>query len=354
MASMLAMLRTVKTLAQYELSIVPQARAEIRRWATAAAMVPDPILRRHAITAITVDAGNAEAVAAFAALATRRHQRTTVELLIAHQILVDYVDALGEQVCAGRLTEGLRIGRALAASVSDSPPDAVDPLGDDGGYLAALIAACQERLWQLPAATAVQPTAEAAAISWAQGLAHSHTAARSGEPSNLKRWTAEQPGSEGYDWWEIAAGSNSNIAIAALLGAAADPGTTTSDATRIAGAYWPHLCAMSTLLDSLIDYERDAQSGDVSFVSHYPDRDATRRGLVRAARRCLAATRTLPRSHTHMMIVCGVAAYYAANTERDSLAAEIVPHVLDALRPNATPIIAALRVQQRLKRPWFG
>jgi tetraprenyl-beta-curcumene synthase len=350
MASMLATLRTLQTLAQYETSIVPHARAEIRRWAAVADTIPDPLLRAHATTSIAVDASNAEAVAAFAALAPRQHRRTTIELLVAYQILVDYVDALGERVCAHDLTDGLRIGKALAAAVSRSTLDAIDPHGDDGGYLSSLISACRSRLWRLPAAPVVHLAADAAAHRCGQALAHSHTAGQSGELEQLKQWTAQQPDTEGYEWWEIAAGGNSSIAILALLGAAADPDTTSSDTAQIQGAYWPHLCAMSTLLDSLIDYERDAQSGDFSFVSHYPDHDAARRGLVRATERCLHATRSTRRSHIHMMIVCGVAAYYATGSEHGSLAQRIAPHVVDALRPTITPIVAALRAQRRLKR----
>ena len=80
---MLATLRTFKTLIEYETSIVPAARREIRRWADAAAAIPDPTLRGHATDAIAIDARNAEAVAAFAAIAPRRRRRATVELLVA-------------------------------------------------------------------------------------------------------------------------------------------------------------------------------------------------------------------------------------------------------------------------------
>ena len=69
---MLSTLRTLTTLIEYEASIVPHARREIRRWASVAATIPDPALRHHATDSIAVDASNAEAVAAFAAIAPRR------------------------------------------------------------------------------------------------------------------------------------------------------------------------------------------------------------------------------------------------------------------------------------------
>lgn len=344
------MLATLRTLITYETSIVPHARREIRRWAHAAARIPDPILRHHATDAIAVDASNAEAVAAFAAIAPRRFRYTTVELLVTYQLLVDYVDTLGERVCAERLLAGLAIGGALAAAVAvPASPIDLDPLGDDGGYLVALVAACRSLLWQLPAAAVVEQPAHVAAVRCGDALAHTHTAAEHDSIADLRAWAHAQEDAAGYSWWEIAAGGNSSIAILALLGTAADAQTVARNADAIAGAYWPHVCVMSTMLDSLVDYERDAVSGDLSFVSHYPDRAAARRGIVDSATNSLAATRRLRHSHIHMMIVCGVAGYYAAGATRGSLASEIMPTLLAALRPTATPIIVALRGQHQLR-----
>ncbi|HZV73811.1 MAG TPA: DUF2600 family protein [Conexibacter sp.] len=343
------MLATLQTLTDYGVAIVPRARREIRRWALAASAIPDPTLRTHATDAIAVDASNAEAAAVFAAIVPRRQRRATVELLVAQQILLDYVDVLGERICSDQLLRGLAIGKALAAAVARpaSPLD-LDPLGDDGGYLVGLVTACRNRLWQLPSAAVIEQPAEAAAVRCAHGLAHTHTAAHHGTIAKLRDWAMTQEGAVPYSWWETAAGSNSNLAILALLVAAADPLTTRHDAAAIASSYWPHVCVMSTLFDSLVDYERDATSGNFSFVSHYPDHAAVQRGLIRATTRSLAATKSLRHSHVHTMIVCGVAGYYAASATRDSLAAQLAPSLLAALGPTAAPIILALRAQHRL------
>jgi tetraprenyl-beta-curcumene synthase len=165
---------------------------------------------------------------------------------------------------------------------------------------------------------------------------------------DLKRWSADQPGTTGYAWWEIAAGGVSSIAILALLAAAADPELHDRDAHALATAYWPHVCVVSTMLDSLVDYERDMETGDFSYVSWYPERSAARQGLVDAATHSLTAARSLRHRRIHLMIVCGVAGYYAAIATRGSLAAEVSPHVLAALRPAATPIVLVLRAHHRL------
>lgn len=344
---MFTTLAVLVRLAEYEASIVALARREIRRWATAAAAIPDPTLRRLATEAIAIDASNAEAAAAFAATAPRRLRRPTIELLVAHQILLDYIDMLGEQIADLQL--GLALGSALPAAVW-RPVSAAsfDPLLDDGGYLVALVAVCRRRLWQLPSAAAVRQQAEVAATRCAEGLAHTHTAARGADVLELRRWTTTQRSTGGYAWWEVAAGSNSNLGLLALLAAAADPATTPADADAIASAYWPHVCVMSTLLDSLVDYERDTACANFSFIAHYPATAAARDGLVRATRLSLAAAKPLRYGNTHTMIVCGVAGYYAAFAAPGSLASGIAPSILAALGPTAAPITFALRARHRI------
>jgi len=345
---MFATLKTLATLSDYGVSIVPRARREIRRWAAAAAAIPDPVLRSHATHAILVDGRNAEAVAALAATAPRRRRRTTIELLVAYQLLVDYVDTLGERLCADELRHGLRLDMALVSAIRPpSSPVDLDPLGDDGGYLIALVTTCRGRFRQLPTAEIVAREAEVAATRCAEALAYTHTATQSGTLGELRDWAAEQDMAADYSWWEIAAGGNSSIAILALLAAAADPLTTRRDALALASAYWPHLCVMSTMLDSLADYERDQVSGEFSFVSHYPDARAARDGLSCATQRSLVAVKPLRRSHAHTMIVWGVAGYYAAHATPNTLAAEVAPDVVDQLGRGATPIVLALRARHR-------
>lgn len=336
---MFATLRTLGTLGDYGVSTVPRARREIRRWAAVAAAIPDPVLRAHATEAIVVDQRNAEAVAALAATAPRRLRRVTVELLVAYQLLVDYVDTVGERICADELARGVEIGMALAAAIAPpATPLRLNPLGDDGGYLVALVTACRARLWQLPSVAAIEREAETAAVRCGLALAHTHTATRLGTVGELRQWAMSQPRTVGYSWWEIAAGGNSSIAILALLAAAADPATTRGEATALAAAYWPHICVISTMLDSLVDYERDASSGEFSFVAHYPDHAAARSGLLRATNRSLASTTRLRHSHTHAMIVYGVAGYYAACATPGTLAARLAPSLVAALGPPARPI----------------
>lgn len=341
------MLATLWTLIGYETVIVPRARREVRRWARRAAAIPDRRLRAHATGAIAADTGNAVAIAALAATAPRGERHRTTALVVTYQLLVDYVDELGERVCADQLAHGMALGGALTAALAaPSAPLDLDPLGDDGGYLVALVTACRGLLWQLPSAAVIEHDAHRAATRCAHAMAYTHEAAERNSTAELERWATAREDADGYAWWETAGGAASNIAVTALLAAAAEPALTHREAQAISSAYWPHVCVLSTMLDSLVDCETDARTGDFSFVSHYPDDAAICSGLLAAATNSLDATRTLPHRRTHAMIVGGIAGYYAATAAPESLASRIAPRLLRALRPAVTPIALALRAQR--------
>ena len=59
--------------------------------------IPEPGLRRDALLALQAKSGNAEGLAAFAALAQRRHRRAVVRAVIAYQTALDYLDSLTER-----------------------------------------------------------------------------------------------------------------------------------------------------------------------------------------------------------------------------------------------------------------
>ena len=130
-------------------SVVPRVRAEQRRWAGAAAAIPDPALREAALAALHGKGANAEATGVFALLAPRARRAGALRAMTALQTAVDYLDTLGERPLEDPLAAGLALHGSL--------PEALDPGGersrwyrrfpqrDDGGYLAALVDACRER-----------------------------------------------------------------------------------------------------------------------------------------------------------------------------------------------------------------
>lgn len=342
-------------LVRYEAAVVPAARREIARWRRRAAAIPDPVLRRLALATIADEAPNAEAAAAFATLAPRAGRRAAVELLVAWQLLYDFLDTLGEQPSADPRRDGLALHGALAVALGAAAPVAGfyahHPRDDDGGYLLALATACRERFAALPAAAAVAPAARAAADRCAHAQSHVHAALRDGDYDAARAWALAQEGADGYAWWEVLAGGVSDLAVLALLATATDPAATRADAAAVAGAYWPHVCVLSTLLDGVVDAGADVERGGRSYLLDCSGGPIPAARVRRAARRSAAATATLRRRGAHAAVTAGVAAFYAtAPGARDAHVAATIAPALDALRPAATPLLAALRLRRAARR----
>jgi len=339
-------------LAHYQVRMLPPIRRSIRRWQQRAQDIPSPELRRDAVETIVRKVTYLEAAAAFATLAPPASRTAAIEFIVAWQIICDYVDALGERRARDVFANNMQLHHALVAAVDLEQPlvdyYADHPYGEDGGYLHELVTTCRGRIATLPLSAALQPLASAAAQRCREAQSHTHAIGSSGATDALERWCDSQPGRQGYEWWEIAAAGISDIAIPPLVAAAASHATTPEALTRIHDAYWPHVCALSVLLDSIAD--QDLDTDDFSFIAHYPTPAALRAGLAKTTRNASRAANALPDAAVHHGIVASTIAYYATHgPDTPELIATLRPS-FDELRPTTTLIACALRLQDAMRR----
>jgi tetraprenyl-beta-curcumene synthase len=334
----------------YERRVLPLARAELERWKTPAEAIPDPVLRGAALSALRDKSRNVGATAVFAILAPGPRRPGSVRAIAALQIAIDYLDSLGEAPGDDPLADGLALHRALRDAVSPgaSPGDwySRHPQHEDGGYLAALVAACQQEVADLPAD--VIPILQRAATRCGEGQSYTHAAAAGGSGGEeLKSWAEGQKAAAGYLWWELAAGASSSVAIHALLASAADGRTAAEEARLIDGLYFPPVGALTVLLDDLTDRDDDLSTGEHNYLSYCsgPEQAAARIGLL--ADRARAATTALRDGRRHRAILAGVAAFYlSAPSNRRGYAGPIRERLLDSLGPTVRPLVAALRLRR--------
>jgi tetraprenyl-beta-curcumene synthase len=315
---------TFTRLALYWTRIVPHARTELEGWRRRALLIPDQQLRDHALANLDGENLNAEAAAVFALVAPRARRKTVTSLLVAFQTMYDYLDTVSEQPAPDPLAVGLCLHQALTAVFTAEPqPDYFRLLPvDDGGYLSALGAARR------------------------CGEAQSHThAARFTNDRRLTRWALRQALDPSYHWWELGAGGISSLSVHALLAAAADPATTRSTTEGVDAAYYPSVCALSTLLDSLIDLDNDAAAGNFSYYTYYADTSVAIDRLVAITAGADAELRSLPHGSVHRAIMAGVAAFYlSADTPHAQL---IRQPVLQALGISVKPLVGSLGLRRR-------
>ncbi len=336
----------------YWLSIWPQAHREIARWQRRALLVPDPKLRELALHKLTGERLNPEAAAVYAMLAPLRRRRRVVRLIVAYQILYDYLDAVNELPASTYLTNGLWLHRALVDAVSPNYRHSdyyrYQLECDDGGYLSDLVGFCSQITKTLPSAASMTGVLLSAAQKCGAAQSHNHATASEGD-EQLERWCEAQRIDE-YLWWEVAAAGISVLVVHALTAAAAHPDVSQQEASQIRDAYFPSVCALSALLDSLVDYPTDIGTDNHSFVAHYRlERSgklaATRFGEI--TKEAEGALRGLRSPRRHAVILAGLTSFYlsAPSALLDSTRA-VTESVIAQVGPIAGPVLAVMRLRR--------
>jgi len=344
----------VRANARFWPTVFPEVRRELLRWDQRAQAIPDPTLRELALAKLRQERFNTEVAATLATLVPPVRRRDVTEAIVALEVMYDYLDGISEQPGLDPLADGRQLYRALTDVVVHTGPLADyyrrHPQRDDGGYLAALASTCRQGLWSLPAAPVVAPALHAVLARCGEAQTRTHAIPLCGI-GQLRAWASAQPEAAWLRWSEVAAGAAASVLAGhALVALAADPTTTAADAERVAAAYLPS-CALTTLLDSLIDADADAATGAHPYLRYYAsEAEATERlGLL--AREAVAAIERLPRAPHHLMTMAGAVAFYlsapgARTAGRRRLTAPIVRELRLLVAPSLA-IFAAWRGARR-------
>jgi tetraprenyl-beta-curcumene synthase len=335
-------------------SVFPDVRRELRRWDRRAQAIPDRTLSEQALAKLGHERFNTEVAATLATLVPPVRRHTAVEAIVALEVMYDYLDGLTEQPVPDPLGNGRQLYRAFADATAPAGPLADHyrhhPQRDDGGYLASLVTACRRALWSLPAAPTVVPLMETVLTRCGEAQTRTHAVARLGA-GQLRSWVLAQPEAGGLRWSEAAAGAAASVLAAhALIALAADPATSAADAEHVAAAYLT-TCALSTLLDSLIDAEDDALGGRHAYLAYYADDAEAAERLAVLARAAVAEAALLPGAPHHLITVAGAVAFYlsAAAADRERVRRVTTPMATE-LGPLLEPALAIFATWRRAKR----
>jgi tetraprenyl-beta-curcumene synthase len=308
------------------------------------------MLRRQAVDSHRVKR-NPEGAAAFAVLAPRANRRQVTRMLVAFQTMFDYVDTVSEEPGADDpLADARHLNRALDASVAADPSEhdfyALHAHEDDGGYLAAQVAACRSALALLPGWPAVAETARrfAALYGEAQGICH---ARESGwrPPASAQRTRTEAARHPELLWGEVLAAASS-LQVHALIGAAGSA-LPERDVESIAVAYHPWVGALHILLHGLVDQAADEAGGQFNQLNHYRSKPEAAERLALIASRARELVLALPRGDGHAAILSDMAGYYLAPRQVwEPEDAEVSSSALRVLGPLTKPALLLHRTRR--------
>lgn len=332
----------VATLTDYWTTIFPQVRRELSDCRREARRIVDPDRRRLALGTLEEERSLAEGAAIFATLTPRRHRRDLVRLLVAWQVAYDYLDTLGESSAEARVL-GCDFYSPLLQALEDRAP--AERVADDS-YLDALGLRCRWSLGRLPSADVVRSFARGAALRCieAQVLTHA-TVDRGSAP--LRRWALAQGQGDMYLWWELAAGAISSLGVHALLASAALSDVTAAETQAIDAAYFPAICAVSTLLDSMIDSEADAGTTNHRVTDYYRGTAHALARIEAITRDASGAARGLRCGRRHHVILAGMTALYASLD--DGSDHRVHDAVAAGLGSTAAPIRWSLRMRDAVR-----
>jgi tetraprenyl-beta-curcumene synthase len=282
-----------KAVSGYWRRMLPLARLEINRWADQATIIDDPGLRQIAVAKIATERQNVESAAFFAVLAGPDWRRI-VRRLVAFQLAYELLDGINEQQPA--LADGLRIHGALVEAVG-GPPVAHNA----GDYLQALVDAC-----------GAITTSSAALLVATADIGEAQ--ARNHADDGLKAW-AEAHAPQ-LRWWEAAAAGISSLGVLAML--ASPP-----EHHAPIGRAYVEICALSALLDGLVDLPVDGTSNR-NWLRYYRSQGEASRRLAALAVDAERSIAGLPGAPIHRLILAGLLAHnLVPHTTRQEHAQEI-------------------------------
>ncbi len=348
-------LRALATAATRELLWgIRSVSTEIRRWRALALLIPNPVIRQDALDALSRKRTHAEGAALFWIL-PRRRDHDLLRLLVAYELIWDFLDNLSERAAAAGQIDGYRLHLAI--------PEAIDPYCEisdyysehpwrgDGGYLRALVEFCQDGCASLPSYPAIR-TRVLHDAERAQVLALNHDPVPARREASLKRWVEHQfPGRLDVPWWELSGAASAPLNIHALLALAAEPDCSEQEIAAVHDAYFPWLSAATTMLDSYVDRADDVRNGDHSYVAHYPSEDTALRGVRCLFSRAVAEARRLPRGPKHAIIAAAMGAMYlskaGANGATPGAATTSLIHAGGSLTRLIMPLLRTWRLLYR-------
>ena len=290
---------------------LPAVAREVRHWRTLAQQIPQAQIREDALSAIRRKRGQTDGAALFTIL-PRARSPALLRLLVAYQLIWDYLDSVHER--APDELNGRQLHLALIDALQPGQGRADyyrhHPWREDGGYLDTLVATCRECCLALPEYEQIRPLVLREARR-AQVLALNHDPDAARRDAALKSWSeAEFPAGHEASWFELSGACSAGLTIFALLALASEARCDPGEVDRTQRTYFPWTSVAATMLDSYVDQVEDADSGDHIYLSHYACAADPIDRVAWLLRRCLSEAAELRGGEQHVVIAASMAALY--------------------------------------------
>jgi tetraprenyl-beta-curcumene synthase len=293
---------------------------EIHTWQVCAQAIPDAAIREDALSSIQRKRGHTDGAALFWIL-PRHRDLNLLRLLVAYEIIWDFLDCANERAAAAGTANGRQLHLALIEALDPARPVSdyycYHPWHDDGGYLRSLVETCRHSCAELPSYGRVRPMLVREARR-AQVLALNHDTDPRDRDAALEAWAKREfSGEQRMSWFELSGAASASMTVHAFLALAARPDCTDLDVRSTCAAYFPWLSATTTMLDSYVDQVEDERNGDHRYIAHYSSDALAQERVRELVARSAREARRLSNGHRHAVIAaCMVAMYLSKDSAR--------------------------------------
>jgi tetraprenyl-beta-curcumene synthase len=275
--------------------------------------IPDPAIRHDALSSLTRKRGHTDGAALFTIIPRRRNP-ALLRLLVAYEMVCDFLDGVSERGAYAGQANGRRLHLAMIDALDHTRPICdyylYHPWRGDGGYLRTFVEVCREGCARLASYERVRPLVVREATR-AQVLAINHDPDPASRDTSLRNWAdREFPPDEEAAWFELTGAASATLVFHVLFALAVEPTVTDTDLTQTHDAYFPWISAATTMLDSYVDQVEDAANGDHSYLAHYPTPKLAMLGIGRLVKRSMTSAHALKDGERHAVIVASMIAMY--------------------------------------------
>lgn len=287
------------------LKVIPAVRSYLKRWKIQAKKIPNLELRKQALDSLEAKQFHCEGGAIYGLLA-KGHWQEAIKFIVAYQTISDYLDNLCDRSNSLDPEDFSALHQSLIDALTPGSKDTnyyqVRDNQADGGYLQALVRACQEVLCQIPNYAAIAPALHELANYYCNLQVHKHVRVEERVP-RLKMWfSSYQNELPDLRWYEFSACAGSTLGIFCLAAYALDGELSDELTYQVKSSYFPWVQGLHILLDYLIDQEEDRVNGDLNFCFYYKDRDDMLERFKHFIQNARKSVSELPNNRFHQLI----------------------------------------------------
>ncbi|EIJ79328.1 hypothetical protein PB1_17264 [Bacillus methanolicus PB1] len=306
----------ISLMAKVYRKILPEVHRELDYWKKRAKEIPDPELRKQALSSLEHKTFHCEG-GAILALAANERYKEAIRFIVAYQTISDYLDNLCDRSTSLDPYDFAALHESMADALSLNAVQKnyyrFREEQDDGNYLADLAETCRSVLIEVTNYHVISQHLLELCRYYCELQIHKHVNAEERIP-RLRSWFNNNKEKIPHmEWYEFSACSGSTLGIFCLVSYAMRDDFQFEDAENIKNGYFPYIQGLHILLDYLIDQEEDRAGGDLNFCFYYENQEKMFNRLKHFIEEADRHTEKLPNKRFHQLINRGLLGVYLSD-----------------------------------------